>query len=146
MKLVLPKETQVRGMSRNPYDAYHTVRTTTADPISITTMLFDGCLKAIRKARLFEADGNRKSFLDETDRAQLIVGELLCTLDMEQGEIPKHLSAIYSYCLRCLIEATLGDMPKLDEVEKHIARIADAWKIATAELKAKGAVPSRVAA
>ena len=133
-------------MSSNPYDAYHTVRTTTADPITLTTLLFEGCLKAIRKGRLFEAEGNRTCFLDETDRAQLIIGEFLCTLDLEQGEIPKNLSAIYSYCLRCLIEATLGDLPKLDEVEKHISRISSAWKVATADLKARGAVPVRIAA
>lgn len=126
-------------MSNNPYAAYRTVEATTADPITLTTMLYDGAGKALRKSRLHWENGNRQGFNDETNRAYLIIGELLATLDMSQGEIAEGLAGIYTYCMRLITESALGDLAKIQEVEGHIARIGDAWKTATAGLRAGNA-------
>lgn len=134
------------SMTSNPYTAYQEVGTTTADPITLTTMLFDGGLKALKKCRMHYEAGNREKFVDENIRAQLIVGELLCTLDMEKGgELAQTLSGLYAYCLRCLVEASLGDLTKIDEVELHLGRITEAWKAATAQLRAERAGAPREA-
>jgi len=122
-------------MSTAPYSAYKVTATTTADPVTLTTMLFDGGLKAIKRARMHNESGNRQAFLREVERAYLIIGELLATLDLSQGELPKTLSGIYAYCMRCITESTLGDLTKLDEAEKHIGRVGNAWKQATATLR-----------
>ena len=132
----LEPEENLEPMTTKAYDAYKTVTTTTADPITLTTMLFDGGVKAIRKARLHHEGGNREGFVKETERAYLIVGELLATLDLEQGELPKVLSGLYAYCMKCIIESSMGDMSKLDEAEVHFSRIADAWKSATSSSRA----------
>lgn len=124
-------------MTSNPYAAYRTVETLTADPVTLTTMLFDGAVKALRKARLHWENGNRQGFNDETNRAYLIIGELRATLDMSQGEMAENLAAIYAYCLRRIVEASLGDLEKLEEVERHIGQIGEAWKTATAQLRAQ---------
>ncbi|HML97962.1 MAG TPA: flagellar export chaperone FliS [Tepidiformaceae bacterium] len=128
-------------MSSNPYAAYRTVETTTADPITLTTMLYEGAVKALKKARLHHENGNARGFNDETNRAYLIIGELRATLDMSQGEISESLAAIYGYCLRLIVESSLGDMAKLIEVERHIATIGDAWRLATAGLRAARVAP-----
>jgi flagellar protein FliS len=107
-------------------------------------MLFEGAVKAMKKARLFDEQKDRKAYLDELERAQLIVGELLCTLDMEQGELPRQLGAIYSYCLRCLIEASLGDGSRIEEAERHISRIGAAWKDAVVRLRQPGAAATSI--
>jgi flagellar protein FliS len=125
-------------MSNNPYAAYQTVQATTADPVKLTTMLYDGGIKALRKARLHHESQNRKAFLDETNRAYLIIGELLATLDMEQGELPKNLAGLYAYCMRLIVESSNGDMTKLEEVERHLNKIATAWKAATATFRTGG--------
>lgn len=122
-------------MSINAYEAYKTVTTTTADPITLTTMLYDGAVKAIRKAKVHHESANRAGFTRETERAYLIIGELLATLDLEQGEIAQRLSGIYTYCMRRIVESSLGDVSKLDEVEYHLTQISSAWKQATAELR-----------
>ena len=122
-------------MASNPYAAYRTVETTTADPITLTTMLYDGCVKALKKARIHFENGNRDGFNDETNRAYLIIGELRSTLDMSQGEIASGLAGIYGYCLRLIVESATAGPEKLQEVEKHIGTIAGAWKVATADLK-----------
>lgn len=128
-------------MSSNPYAAYRTVEATTADPITLTTMLYEGAVKALKKARLHHENGNTRGFNDETNRAYLIIGELRATLDMSQGEISENLAAIYAYCLRLIVESSLGDMQKLIEVERHISTIGEAWRTATAGLRASHAAP-----
>lgn len=129
-------------MSQNPYAAYRTVETTTADPITLTTMLYDGCVKALKKACIHFENGNRDGFNDEANRAYLIIGELRSTLDMSQGEIASNLAGVYGYCMRRIAESSLGDVARLREVAAHISTIADAWKTATADLRASRA-PAR---
>ncbi|GIW13410.1 MAG: hypothetical protein KatS3mg062_0849 [Tepidiforma sp.] len=126
-------------MTSNPYAAYRTVDTLTADPVTLTTMLFDGAVKALRKARLHWENGNRRGFNDETNRAYLIIGELRATLDMSQGELSENLAALYAYCLRRIVEGSVGDLAKLEEVEHHISKIGEAWRAATAQLRAQAA-------
>ncbi len=46
-------------MSSNPYAAYRTVEATTADPVTLTTMLYDGAVKALKKARLHHENETR---------------------------------------------------------------------------------------
>ncbi|MBI2765842.1 MAG: flagellar export chaperone FliS [Chloroflexi bacterium] len=123
-------------MTAHAHNAYRTVRTTTADPITLTSMLYDGALKALRRARIFAEQQEGQRFNDEVSRAHLIVGELLATLDMSQGELPKALAAIYVYCIRRIIESRMDDVSGLVEVENHIGRIGESWKVATAELRA----------
>lgn len=129
-------------MTNNPYSAYRTVEATTADPVTLTTMLYDGTVKALRKARLHYEDQNLTGFNDETNRAYLIIGELRATLDMSQGEISESLAAIYAYCLRLIVESSTGELQKLVEVERHISTIAEAWRTATSQLRASRA-PAR---
>ncbi|MFN0145895.1 MAG: flagellar export chaperone FliS [Dehalococcoidia bacterium] len=123
-------------MPTSAVQAYRTVDATTADPVTLTTMLYDGAIKAVKKARLLHEQQDRQRFLGECERAYLIVGELLSTLDLQYGELPRSMAAIYSYCLNAITRATLGEMAQLDEVEKHITRIALAWRTATDALKA----------
>ena len=118
-------------MAIDGYSAYKKIDVTTASPVTLTTMLFDGALKALKKARLLHESGDRQGFVTQILKASDIVGQLYVSLDMSQGELPRRLGDIYSYCLRLLGEATLDDLAKLDEVELHIGRIASAWKEVT---------------
>ena len=123
-------------MTSKAIATYQTVTATTADPVTLTTMLFDGGVKALKKARLHHESKDREGFVRETERAYLIIGELLATLDLEQGELPHRLSGLYAYCMRCVVESSLGDMAKLDEAEQHLTRVGEAWKTATADWRA----------
>lgn len=118
----------------NGADAYRTATINTADPVTLVSMLYDGALKAVRRARIHAEDGNRAAFFDQTERANLILGELFSALDMSQGELPATLSGIYSYCMRLLTEATPANTAGLDEVEQHIGRIAESWRTMAASL------------
>jgi flagellar secretion chaperone FliS len=115
-------------------NAYRDSTVATADPVKLITLLYDGTLKAIRKARLLREDGNRTAYLDQLEKANLILGELFASLDMSQGSIPSQLGGLYTYCMRLLVEASFDDPSNLDEVEKHISRVAESWRSATAGL------------
>lgn len=129
-------------MTKNPYAAYASTSVLSADPVTLTTMLFDGALKAIRKAKLQHEIQNRQGYLDAIERSSLIIGELLASLDMSQGEIPERLSGIYAFCLRRLVDATIGGPAPLNDVESNITTIAEAWKAATANYRG-AAQPAR---
>src|SRR5690242_7635398 len=103
--------------------------------MTLTTMLYDGAITAVRKARLALGEGRREVYTRESGRAYDILGELFATLDMDLGPLPEQLGGIYAYCMRLLVESALGDTGKLDEVERHISRIAAAWKAATEQLR-----------
>ena len=122
-------------MNANPSSAYRTVDALTSDPIVLTTMLFEGAVKAMRKARLRHEEQNRRGYLDEIARAQMIVGELWSTLDLDQGELPRTLSGIYGYCIHALTDATLGNVARLDEAERLIFQIGLSWRTATVNLQ-----------
>jgi flagellar protein FliS len=131
-------------MSTRLTSAYRTVDATTSDPAVLTTMLFDGAITAMKKARIQLEHGNRHLFLDEISRAQMIVGELLSTLNLDHGELPRTLSGIYAYCLRALTDASLGNLARLDEAQRHISQIGDSWKSATGGLRTGTASSSLV--
>ena len=132
-------------MSRNAYDAYSNTSVLSADGVTLTTMLYDGLLKAIKKARLFHEAKNAKSYAHEIERINLILGELLTSLDLTQGKMPEQMSALYVYCMRATIEASLKGPGRLAEVEQIITNIATAWKTATASLKGTEATPRSLA-
>lgn len=123
-------------MSSQGHSAYQTVTALTADPVTLTTMLYEGAVKALRKAQILHEQGDLARTAEQTERAYLIIGELLATLDRSQGEVAENLAAVYSYCLRCITESTLGQPRLLAEAEKHMSRITAAWKTATASLRA----------
>jgi flagellar protein FliS len=132
-------------MSADALAAYKASKVTTADPVTLVVLLFEGALKAVRKARIHHEAGNQEKYVSEVERATLIVGELLAALDTEQGEIPKTLSGIYSYSMSCLLLAMSGDVAKLDEVEMNIGRIAQAWTQAARNLAESGELGEDVA-
>lgn len=126
-------------MSRNAYDAYSNTSIMSADGVTLTTMLYDGLLKAIKKARLFHEASNAKSYANEIERINLILGELISSLDLSQGDIPEQMSALYVYCMRATIDASLKGPERLSEVELIIGNVAAAWKSATAGIKIEAA-------
>jgi len=124
-----------------PVDTYRAQAIETADPATLVTLLYEGALKAIRRAALHYEAGRFTDCHDATGRAVLILGELMASLDMEQGPISERLSALYAYCMRRLAEATGDEVSAATaEVERHLVRVAEAWKKATAELRVASAV------
>ncbi|EKM0484466.1 TPA: flagellar export chaperone FliS [Escherichia coli] len=97
----------------------------------LVTMLFDGVLSALVRARLFMQDNNQQGKGVSLSKAiNIIENGLRVSLDEEsKDELTQNLIALYSYMVRRLLQANLrNDVSAVEEVESLMRNIADAWK------------------
>ncbi|MBU8881204.1 flagellar export chaperone FliS [Bacillus sp. FJAT-29790] len=111
-----------------PYQAYKQNSVNTASQGELTLLLYNGCLKFIKLAKLAIEDNNIEQRNTNLMKAQDIIHELMITLDMKV-EISKSLLQMYDYMHRRLIEAnTKNSLEILDEVERYVNEFRDTWK------------------
>ena len=97
----------------------------------LVTMLFDGVLSALVRARLFMQDNNQQGKGVSLSKAiNIIENGLRVSLDEEsKDELTQNLIALYSYMVRRLLLANIrNDVSAVEEVETLMRNIADAWK------------------
>ncbi|MBC1188280.1 flagellar export chaperone FliS [Kluyvera sichuanensis] len=97
----------------------------------LISMLFDGALSALIRARLFMQDGNLQGKgLSLSKAINIIENGLKIGLDEEsRDELTQNLLALYAYMVRRLLQANLhNDTGAVEEVENLMRNIADAWK------------------
>ncbi|MBS5153471.1 flagellar export chaperone FliS [Escherichia ruysiae] len=97
----------------------------------LVTMLFDGVLSALVRARLFMQDNNQEGKGVSLSKAISIIDNgLRIGLDEEsQDELTQNLIALYSYMIRRLLQANLrNEVSAVEEVETLMRNLADAWK------------------
>lgn len=122
------QDKQVGGGNRT--DQYLESQVMTASPEELTLMLYEGAVKFIKQARVF----NEESAIEKTSnailRAQAIYSELRSTLNMDY-EISTQLDGLYAYILNRLMLANIGkDSEILDEVLGLSEEFRDTWKSA----------------
>ena len=97
----------------------------------LVTMLFDGVLSALVRARLFMQDNNQQGKGVSLSKAiNIIENGLRVSLDEDsKDELTQNLIALYSYMVRRLLQANLrNDVSAVEEVEALMRNIAYAWK------------------
>jgi flagellar protein FliS len=115
-------------MSASAYKSYQQNSVLTATPGELTLMLYNGCIKFIRQAKLAMSDQNIEKKNTFIQKAQNIIRELMVTLDQKQP-VAKSMMQMYDYMNRRLIEANVkNDTDILDEVEGFVTDFRDTWK------------------
>ena len=102
-----------------------------ANQQQLITLLFDGAISALVRARLFMQDGNIQGKGNSISKAiNIIESGLKQGLDEQStDELTDNLLGLYAYMVRRLIQANLhNDVEALEEVEGLLRNIADAWK------------------
>ncbi|WFL66028.1 flagellar export chaperone FliS [Pantoea sp. X85] len=102
-----------------------------ANQQQLVTLLFDGAISALVRARLFMQDNNIQGKGNSISKAiNIIEGGLKQGLDEQSGDdLTDNLLGLYSYMVRRLVQANLrNDVEALEEVEGLLRNIADAWK------------------
>lgn len=97
----------------------------------LVTMLFDGALNALVRARLFLQDGNLEGKgLSLSKAINIIDNGLKIGIDeTSSDELTQNLHALYTYMVRRIFQANLhNDVSAIEEVENLLRNIADAWK------------------
>jgi len=91
-------------------DQYRKSAVTTASPLQLVIMLYDGALRFIDNAQAALDSGDRFAQNHASQKAQKIVAELMACLDMQKGgEIAQNLFALYTFVYNRLVEANLED-------------------------------------
>ncbi|MBK6402870.1 MAG: flagellar export chaperone FliS [Rhodocyclaceae bacterium] len=101
-----------------------------ADPHKLTSMLFEGALLAIARARHALARNEPATKGQFISKAIAIIGEgLHASLDKDVGgELARNLSALYDYMVKRLVHANIkNDDAALDEVARLLTELKDAW-------------------
>ena len=112
----------------NPYQAYQQNSVMTASPGELTSMLYNGCLKFIGKAKVAMESNNIEERNINIQKAKNIVRELMVTLNMDY-EVSKNMLSIYEYMNARLTEANIkSDIAALVEVEDLMIQFRDTWK------------------
>lgn len=109
----------------------------TATPEELTLMLYNGCIKAIRFAKVSIEDKDFEKTNLYICKAEAIIRELRATLDMKY-DISKNLHDLYTYFLDRLIEANVKkETSILDETEGFVIQLRDAWSQAMKDARIK---------
>ncbi|QKJ87558.1 flagellar protein FliS [Paramixta manurensis] len=102
-----------------------------ASQSQLVTLLFDGALSALIRARLFLQEGNLEGKGLSLSKAINIIdnGLKLGLADNSDDALSENLLALYAWMVRRLLQANLhNDVTAIEEVENLLRPIADAWK------------------
>jgi flagellar protein FliS len=100
--------------------AYQAVETTTADPVHIVLLLFDGAARFLRQAQEGLDRGEAGAFAYPLSRAHAIIAELSSSLDRELGGEPAvNLGRLYDFMLRHLTQGLIA------KSRVHLAQVLD---------------------
>ncbi|NLW10812.1 MAG: flagellar export chaperone FliS [Clostridiaceae bacterium] len=114
--------------TNNGYNQYREQSVLTAGPGELVLMLYDGCLKQVRLARLAINENMAAERNSALQKAQEIVSELINTLDFD-FELSDSLYALYDYFLNELITANVeNSTTRLDSIESLLVELRDTWE------------------
>lgn len=111
-----------------PYQMYQQVKITTADPLQIVVLLYEGAIKNLNQwLMLIDTDADTASA--RLMRTQEIINYLRTSLDHSQGgDIAFNLERLYNYMRDRLIEANLQlDRAKVQEVVGLLQTLLEGW-------------------
>jgi len=120
-------------------DRYLAERVETASPEQLIKMLLDRAVAELEQARTELQASNRIAASPHLRRAQDIVGELRCCLDLSVGPIASNLDELYGFAFTELVEAGLdGNPDHVSDVVSVLEPVRDAWNQACCGLQPAG--------
>jgi len=114
---------------QNAYQKYKKVQAETANPGKLLLMLYQGCIKFLRLAKLSIENENIEDANNYIIRSQNIINELMNTLDMEKGgQIAENLYNLYEFMNSQLLEANIKkELEPVQVVENLMIELLDAF-------------------
>lgn len=109
--------------------AYQQSSILTASPEQLVVMLYDGARRFLYQSAAALREERYAQAWERLRRAELIVDELLVTLDLEAGgRIASDLQGLYVFFLRQLTEARAErDADKLEWVNAQLGELRESW-------------------
>jgi flagellar protein FliS len=108
--------------------AYRSNAVLTASHEQLVIALYDGARRFLYQASVAMTDKDVATAHFKQKRTEDIIRHLRDTLDMEQGELPQRLHALYTFWLEHLRKARLAQNPKmLEEVSDMVGKLRESW-------------------
>jgi flagellar protein FliS len=100
-------------------------------------MLYDAAIRHCESGKAAIRAGVIEQQNDYLTKAQRIVSELMCSLDMEHGgEIAQNLLGLYTYCNNELVNANIEDRPEcVDNAIGVLNELRDAWRTIAVQIE-----------
>ncbi len=117
-------------MYLNGIQSYRKTNVITADPGRLVLMCYEGAIDNLLIAKRNYAKEKYEEKCQALQKAQDIIDELLCSLDLEKGgSIARNLESLYNYMTRKIIHSDIDrDMAAIDEVIGMLSELLSAWK------------------
>lgn len=112
----------------NLQNRYKQDHVTTATPVDLVIMLYDGCVKQLKLAKIHKENKDLAKVSECIEKAEEIVLELVRSLNTE---IPmsQDLLALYEFMLDEMVHASImKDTDRLDPVIEMMSNLGGAWK------------------
>ncbi len=112
----------------NPYATYKQSSVETKSAGELTLMLYDGCLKFMKRAEKAIEDNNIEEKNTNLIKAQNIIRELMVTLNTDVA-VSGNMMQMYDFIMAKLVEANTGnDVNSLKEAERFVIDFRDTWR------------------
>jgi flagellar protein FliS len=99
----------------------------TANPVELIVMLYDGCMKQLKLARIAIQEKNYEHTNVHLQKAQHIVSELVNSLDLH-FPIANDLMRIYDFILRQILEINISkNDAAIGDILGLLTTLRDAW-------------------
>jgi len=119
---------QMVMINTHPQDAYRRQDVLTAGPVDLIVMLYDALKKNIVLGKRGIAKNDIPGAHKYLIKAQLILTELINSLDMNY-QISEELLDLYEFALKSIADANMHkDIEPLDPIIDMVDSIRDAWK------------------
>lgn len=106
---------------------YYETQIKTATPEELTMLLYNGCIRFLKQARICIENKDYEGKNSNITKAVNIIDELQITLDM-QYEISNNLSMLYEYFKERLVLASIQlNLDVLQEITDMITELRDTW-------------------
>ncbi len=138
MDALISKGVQSIVAINKQYQAYQNNAVNTASSGELTMMLYNGCVKFIKRAIQHTENNDYASKNEQIQKAQDIITELMLTLD-PNVELSKQLMALYDYAQFQLREGNIkNDVSLLQEGLSIVEELRDTWKQVMLESRKSG--------
>lgn len=112
----------------NPYAQYKQTSVETKSAGELTLMLYDGCLKFIKRAEKAIVEKDVEERNTNLVKAQNIIRELMVTLNTDVA-VSQNMMQMYDFIMSRLVDANTGnDTKALKHAEQFVVEFRDTWK------------------
>ena len=111
----------------NPYEQYKQQGVLVANPVELIIMLYDGCIKQLKLARIAIEDEKYEDVNVSLQKGQNIIVELTMSLDFHYP-LANELMKIYEFLINQMVEInTTKDKKNIEPMIEILNNLRESW-------------------